>query len=443
MWRAHAWWIAALGASSLACGSRSALTATAGAGNSSDTGGLGGGLGGGAPLDPCSAPQRYLLDSVKRGRVNGGLGVDSLDRLVVVGEVVEKPAKLDDLTLATEIGTFVTIIDQQSKLVYSSTWRAIPPDPGFTMPRAARVIAGDRVAVVGRMGGSTQLGSTVVAVPDSVPNTADRSFVVNQTLDGSAAWGIAVSSASIDFWGVAGGPSGEIVVGGVFKGELRIGANLIETAGDLTNVVLKLDSSGALVWHRTLAAAPSSTFAVAVDQKGDAVALATLKQPVTIAGTLLEPKDGDDSSIAVKLSRVNGTPLWARMLPGFATDVASTSSGQLFAVVAGTKRLLALDGTTGATLWERPLSEAFRIAVDKTDAAIVTLLMSVTRYSSTGDLLSSWCPTNPIAPGNGPNDYPFVTVDSMGRVYASSAGISYDFGNGPIVGPFVLRYSPP
>ncbi len=188
------------------------------------------------------------------------------------------------------------------------------------------------VVLVGSFVGSVNVSGQTLTSPD-----VQQALVARFGADGKLVFaetfpaGCATSSCqglTQGAFGVAVDPSGDIVVGGGYQGQMTIPgspAGMLDSGGGPQSgtdlFVTKLDPSGQHLWSKSFGSAPSpSSFAeavkVALDAEGDIVLGGNFTGPLDFFGS---GDDGGNGFVAVEDAFVaklgpSGDPLWARQL---------------------------------------------------------------------------------------------------------------------------------
>ena len=208
---------------------------------------------------------------------------------------------------------------------------------------------------------------------------------------------------------------------------IAVGVTLSDGAGAQDSLIAKYDSSGTLLWSRTLGGADSESFNdVAVDSTNNIVAVGEHR----IAGVA--------ESLIAKYNS-SGTLLWSRKLGGAGADlfngVAIDSADNIVAVgqtasdgAGGTDCLIAKYNSSGALLWDRTLGGAgfdryVGVAIDSTNNIIAVGATSsdgagvndclIAKYDSSGAIL--WDRT---LGGTGTDIFLDVAVDFADNIVA-------------------------
>lgn len=127
--------------------------------------------------------------------------------------------------------------------------------------------------------------------------------------------------------------TGEIVLGGAFKGSIDLGVGALVSKGDFDVLVGKLDAGGATLWATSFGDAQKQMLHdLAVDTAGDVIVTGSFSGTMDVGGTVLSA--GSEVNIfALKLSGVDGAPLWAKNFGDTGditpTRVATTPTGDV------------------------------------------------------------------------------------------------------------------
>jgi hypothetical protein len=153
------------------------------------------------------------------------------------------------------------------------------------------------------------------------------------TLTGSAplgdgAWGFYyVSDVDID-------AQGALLIGGNFRDQLTFGAaSLTAPPTEGPGFVAKIGPDNRPVWSRALRSTGAGVASLAVDARGDVLAVFFFKGSVSIGGQTLTSR-GDDDVGVMKLSGATGEPLWVRSFggpePDYPQHVAVGMDGSIY-----------------------------------------------------------------------------------------------------------------
>lgn len=137
---------------------------------------------------------------------------------------------------------------------------------------------------------------------------------------------------------VAAMPDGGLVIAGHFEGEIELGSDRLESAGETDAFVARLDSTGAVDWAARLGGAGfDAATAVVVDRAGNPVVVGDFSGSLRAGNRQLRAR-GESDVFAASFRR-DGTIRWGVALGGLDWDSAAaatlTSDGDL-AVVGST-----------------------------------------------------------------------------------------------------------
>lgn len=337
-------------------------------------------------------------------------------------------------------------------------------DPvGWALPtRGARITGmvhdpgGDLVLSGFQFGSVTKFGETTL--PDV--NDLFPTFLVRLDPSGEVKWHHTFTTnthpTERNYAAVAIGPSGDIVLVGVYNDALDVGAGPLPSAGDEDLFVAAFSAGGAPLWSRAISS-PGVQYgtAVAISTSGEIFVGGAFEGEVTVGKDVLVSKGGADLLIAKFAS--GGGPLWGRSFGDFLDDkvfhLTLDSAGDLLmlASIYGDEadlgngpipgmecctwnRVLAKFDATGANIWSTALGGGYS-AENKglaacSDGRIVTHGTTLEVRSSTGAALWQL--------SSGGLDIEDVDCDIDGQVLAAGhldhTEIT-DYGDGP-VGPF-------
>lgn len=156
-------------------------------------------------------------------------------------------------------------------------------------------------------------GEIMVGSQKLVGQGSDDAFVAKIGRDGTTVWarrfGGLDSDAAHD---VVAGPGGDIFLTGSFKGKVLAAEDLrLESKGNEDIFVMRLDAAGDLVWLKQFGARwRDFGQRLALDRRGDLVLLTVFTGEVSFGGEILKPEGNQDVAV-VKLNS-NGEHIWSR-----------------------------------------------------------------------------------------------------------------------------------
>ena len=167
-----------------------------------------------------------------------------------------------------------------------------------------------------QIGGSTAIGKQDV-------------FVLEVDAAGTELWSKRFGSIEDDVArGIAVDPSGNVLVTGTTHGTIDFGAGPVPLKGVADAFVLKLDSSGKLLWAKTFGASTTtdSGQAISADPRGNVIVAGAMNGNVDFGGGNLISGGGFDVFVA-KFS-ADGTHLWSRSFGDAADQIAHAVDGR-------------------------------------------------------------------------------------------------------------------
>jgi Beta-propeller repeat len=275
----------------------------------------------------------------------------------------------------------------------STVWSSGYADSGPQTAQSVAVDADGNIIVAGNLVGSVDFGcGPLVAV------TGPSVFVAKLDPSGACTWSKEfTSSSSVDVYGVAIDPSGNVVLTGTFIGSIAFGGSTstLTSGASGSAFVVKLSASGAPVWSESFGAS-SFGGSVATDATGDVLVTGLFDGSIVFGGVTFAAS-AEGSTFVVKLDP-NGAVVWGQ---GFGTagssdgsGIAVDPSGNVFITGAfggladfgcgtlsdpkllGGAFVVKLDATTGTCSWSRALLSTHglgaSLAVDAAANVVVT-----------------------------------------------------------------------
>jgi hypothetical protein len=231
--------------------------------------------------------------------------------------------------------------------------------------------------VVGNAQGdiTLDLSTTVVCETQN-----DDAFIVKLDANLEPLWGLCAGDVGQTdrLRDVAVGADGHPVIVGTYRTTMDWAGTVLDDIGNDNAFIVKLDQAGtSALWARTTGALNLSHYGsdVAVDSKGDVVAVVSFQGDLSIDGTTLTSAGSLDTAV-LKLARDTGTLIWASQIGGSGTDetprVAITGDDDLIVVGQHDQTLqvgptmlnnesdntfvVRLDGATGSFGWARTIT---------------------------------------------------------------------------------------
>ena len=136
-------------------------------------------------------------------------------------------------------------------------------------------------------------------------------FVIKITPNGQIAWGRAYSGSDVEWGkGVASDDSGNLVIGGWFKGTLQLGQAVLRSIGSRDAYIAKLDPNGKVLWYDRIGQEKTTHgYDVACDSHGNVIFVGTHSAPVNFGGETLETHG---TSMFVAKYDPSGAHMWSR-----------------------------------------------------------------------------------------------------------------------------------
>jgi len=204
---------------------------------------------------------------------------------------------------------FVAKYDTDGELLWSRRFG----DAGHQRADAIAIGPADQIVVAGHFGGSIDIGGEYLAADDS-----SDGFVFVLGPDGSEQWGMALAGMSSDRpQALSVDAAGNIVLAGVFEGDISLDGDLYTSAGEHDIFVVKLLADGDFVWVRHYGDIASDQVTdVAIDGDGDVVFTGYLRGgAVDFGGGSLDPvgTEPNDDAFIVALAP-DGAHRWSKRL---------------------------------------------------------------------------------------------------------------------------------
>ena len=173
------------------------------------------------------------------------------------------------------------------------------------------------VIISGVYAGTVNFGGGTLA-----SNGGNDVFVAKFDANGNHLWSQSLGNVSYAIsLDVATDPTGNVLVSGVFYGDLRLnGTPLLTSNGNSDSFVVKFSPNGTLIWSQRFGG-PSwdETWGMDVDSNGDVLLAGRYWASMPVNGTPLTSA-GDADAFIVKMSGTNGALLWGRSWGGTGHD---------------------------------------------------------------------------------------------------------------------------
>jgi hypothetical protein len=136
-------------------------------------------------------------------------------------------------------------------------------------------------------------------------------FVIKITPSGQIAWGWAYSGSNTEWAsGVASDDSGNLFIGGWFKGTLQLGQEVLQAIGWRDAYIAKLEPNGNVLWYDQIGQDKTTHgYDVACDSHGNVIFVGAHSGPVNFGGETLET---DGTSMFVAKYDPSGAHVWSR-----------------------------------------------------------------------------------------------------------------------------------
>ncbi|MFT3768699.1 MAG: hypothetical protein QM820_24905 [Minicystis sp.] len=151
---------------------------------------------------------------------------------------------------------------------------------------------------------------------------AGDSFVAKLDPDGQPLWVRSFTGGQLETHTLATTPSGEVVLAGSVTGTMDFGGGPLVSAGGFDVFVAKLDGAGEHLWSRRFGDADlQRASAVTVDASGDVILAGTFFNAIDLGGGPLQ-SPGEHSPFVAKLD-AHGEHVWSRRVPGAGSSLVS------------------------------------------------------------------------------------------------------------------------
>ena len=270
--------------------------------------------------------------------------------------------------------------------------------------------------------------ATLTVTDNNGANSSDSTSVVVSTSSGT--WARAIGSPNSDAsYAIAVDASGNIVVGGVYRGTVNFGGTSKTSAGGADWYVAKYSPTGTLLWVNSLGGAGEDALdAVAVAPNGDVVVSGRFAGTASFGGATPLVSNGTSDMAVAKYAAANGAHLWSKRFGGAWDDAPSGLAVDTAANVYVTGYFRGTIDFGGG-----PLSVPFTTDLD----------VFIAKLDGTGGHLWSKNFTN-----DGNERGYGIAVDGSGNVaITGSFSNTVDFGGGPLTSPnamtdvFVARFT--
>jgi hypothetical protein len=234
------------------------------------------------------------------------------------------------------------------------------------------VDAAGNVLVDGWITGQTTFGAiTLPGTGGGAAGASSAAFVAKADTNGNILWADQLGGTTVTTstwcWSVAADAAGNVFVGGAFSGKQTIGASTLKSVGSWDGFIAKLDTGGAVIWAKNVAAGPGyvETSSIGVDKSGNVYASGPF-EGTTHFGAQSLTSAGDYDIYAIKLT-TNGALVWARDIGGAANDwggqlaldrsgnvyVSGSTNGDPSVSFSGGQAFVAKLSNGGSLLWTR------------------------------------------------------------------------------------------
>ena len=274
-----------------------------GGGASGEGGGTGGGAGGGVGGGAQGLPVWSRAFGGEGDQAGIAVAADSAGNLVVVGQLGgSADFGGDTLESAGSDDIFVAWLDADGGVTRRMRF-------GDGNPQEVRAVAlrGDGgVLLAGSMSGTLDFGG------ETWTSAGGRDgYVAKLGPDGEPAWGLRFGDAGYQVaTGVTVDAAGNVMVAGVFSGEVALG-DVVTSAGGYDALVAKLGVDGTPLWSRKFGGAlDQRAHGIAADMAGGAVVVGEFAGIMDTGGSSVESAGAEDA-FAVKIG-AGGDVIWSR-----------------------------------------------------------------------------------------------------------------------------------
>jgi hypothetical protein len=189
-----------------------------------------------------------------------------------------------------------------------------------------------------------------------LPSASDNDlFLAAFTADGAPLWSRGLSAPGVQYGSaVAIGPDGDIFVGGAFEGQITVGADVLVSQGGTDIMLAKFTSAGEATWARAYGdALDDAALGLTLDSAGDLVLLAMVYGDIVDfgAGPIADLPCCTRNGVVAKFD-ADGLNTWAVANDGFSSSGAKgLSTCQDGSIITATGAGLAARSSAGAALW--------------------------------------------------------------------------------------------
>jgi uncharacterized protein (AIM24 family) len=253
---------------------------------------------------------------------------------------------------------------------------------GAATPLGFAVDSTGKAVLAGDFSGSINLGSGPL---NSAGNTNSDAFVAAFGPSGAALWSKPFGDAQgAQSNSVAVGPTGQIVVAGMFQGKANFGGGAFTSAGSFDAFVSAFSATGAPLWSKQLGDSMYQiATSVAVDKDGNVIVMGSFDGTVLFGGSSFTSAGGE---MFVAKYDVAGGPVWLKQFSGprgrgaavdkagnivIAGDFGGTISlgGPMLTSAGGSDIFVAELDASGGHIWSARFGDAEqqlfpRVAVD-------------------------------------------------------------------------------
>jgi hypothetical protein len=193
------------------------------------------------------------------------------------------------------------------------------------------LLSGGWAAALGASGTTSAHG--VALDPSSAAVYVAGSQIAKYRTDGHLLWSLALGT-SAGAWGVSVDSSGDPYVSGSFSGTLALGSVTLTSAGGNDAFVAKLDPSGNVLWARSFGGpGDDDGYGIALDATGAAYVAGRFSNSVAFDSSHTLTSAGDTDAFVLKLDS-SGNVVYATQAGGIGhdtgIDVAVDGSGQAY-----------------------------------------------------------------------------------------------------------------
>jgi hypothetical protein len=287
---------------------------------------------------------------------NGGIAVDSLGNIVMVGAF---HGKIDfgggPLISAGSTDAFVAKFDSQGKAIWSRRYGDAEGQEAWDVKTDAQ----RNIIVVGAYKGSISFGTTVLTATTGSWDT----FILKLDPSGNPLWVVHADAPKWQgLYNVAVDSKGDVVAVGQIHGAADFGGGPVGTGIDFDILIVKVDANGKHLWSKALGKEGiQGAWGVSVDASGNIYMAGEIQGPVDF-GDGLVPHAGDGDGFLLALDPA-GELRWHRVFGaagaqhGVATAVDSFGDVLLTVAYEGTVNLGGADLGSHPVLGEAAIAK--------------------------------------------------------------------------------------